>query len=92
MTAPALQTVNELPSKTMNEAFVNGKTYTGISYPALRGDGLAELNYLLAKYGSTNNNDQAAAVGLAVWKVRVPGSSASCQEMYRDYAALREQT
>jgi hypothetical protein len=44
-----------------------------ISQPAMAGEGLRHLNYVLTKYGSTTDNREAAAVQLAIWKIRAAG-------------------
>lgn len=42
----------------------------GVSVAATEGAPLREISFLLARYGQTNNDTQAAAVALAIWEIR----------------------
>lgn len=42
----------------------------GVSVAATVGTPLREISFLLARYGQTNDNVQAAAVALAIWEIR----------------------
>ncbi|MGO3733743.1 MAG: hypothetical protein ACTJFR_01190 [Canibacter sp.] len=57
---PTFKNTSSLP------AFNKGGTAAG----AVSGGELKQISYVISKYGQTDDNAQAAAVSLAVWKVR----------------------
>lgn len=68
----------------------SNQTWTGsgfsgtVSAPALTDPAiLRQMNYILAKWGQTNDPGQSAAVSMAIWKLReVPGNTAYLQHIF----------
>lgn len=75
---PTLEAVNQPLRFTVH----TGQSFNPpITAPELRGDTLKQLNWIVKQRGQTGDNQQAAAVQLALWKLREPGSSKSYQDM-----------
>lgn len=85
-THPTMSNSGTAPAYSFNGTkFVEGNTYSNISAPALSGDRIVQMNYILERWGQTSNNNQAAAVQLAIWELRRSGSSADYQRLLNDY-------
>ncbi|MFV0435002.1 MAG: hypothetical protein ACK5LO_13610 [Leucobacter sp.] len=77
---PAMGATSSLPAYNVGSYMVAGQTFTNVGTGALSGEGLRQFNYILSHYGSTNNNAQAGAVQIALWKLRASGSTAGYQQ------------
>lgn len=77
---PAMGATAALPAYNAASYSINGQTFTNVGTGELSGAGLQQFNWILARYGSTADNNQAAAVQIALWKLRAAGSSAGYQQ------------
>lgn len=80
---PVLATTASLPGGTGGfysaDLGMNGPVTA--SQPAVTGSLLNQLRFVLGKYGITADNEQAAAVQLAVWSIRGIGADAGYQQI-----------
>lgn len=49
---------------------IPAKSVGGVSVEATTGDPLKQIAYIISKYGQTDDDQQAAAVGLSLWEIR----------------------
>lgn len=85
---PTMSTVTSLPAfATMSFGPWSGGAMMEVSAPGFSGTGLGYMNYVMGKWGSTADSTQAAAVQLAIWKLRAAGSSAGYQQYLAWYGA-----
>lgn len=83
---PAMGATSSLPAYHTATFMISGQTFTDIGTGALSGKALEQFNYVLSRYGSTNDNAQAGAVQIALWKIRSAGST----QGYKDALAYME--
>lgn len=83
---PAMGATSSLPAYHTATYMISGQTFTDVGTGALSGTALKQFNYVLSHYGSTNDNAQAGAVQIALWKIRSAGST----QGYKDALAYME--
>ncbi len=66
--------------------FINGSVYPSVTVPESNSETVRQINYVLSKWGRTQDGQQAAAVQLAVWQLR--GGSGDFDRLYATYAGM----
>ena len=82
--APLIST-DTLPAISGSSGF-NGGNYPNVFVPEANSETVRQINYVLSKWGQTQDSQQAAAVQLAVWQLR--GGSGDFDSLYASYVGM----
>ncbi|MFV0427189.1 MAG: hypothetical protein ACK5KU_09170, partial [Beutenbergiaceae bacterium] len=87
---PAFTDVSTLPGFAVDNFRFRFTRYADVTAPDLLGEGLAQMNYIIERFGDTDDDVQAAAVAIAIIKLRLAGSSPSYEQLVNDVTSFVE--
>lgn len=68
--SPGMDRTGTLGAYNSQMYMIHGNTFNNVGVGAISGDRLQQINYILHQWGQTGDNTRAAAVQLAIWKIR----------------------